>query len=135
MRAKQCLTASDAQKMVKASKDFAQASGWSVSIAVVDDGGFLLHLERLDGAVLQSPELAILKARTAAICRCPTKTLEEVAKERPATLTFPGRLPIQGGLPINVMGECIGGIGISGVKSHEDERVAEAGLAALELQV
>src|SRR5580704_12534622 len=87
MRAKQCLTASDAQKIVKASKDFAQASGWRVSIAVVDDGGFLVHLERLDGAVLQSPELAILKARTAAICRCATRTLEEVAKERRAALT------------------------------------------------
>src|SRR5579862_4707711 len=114
MRTKHCLTASDAQEMVKAAKEFARSSGWNVSIAIVDEGGFLLHLERLDGAVLPSAELATLKARTAALCRCPTKTLEDVTKERPATLTFPGRLPVQGGLPIAVKGECVGGIGVSG---------------------
>jgi glc operon protein GlcG len=132
MRNKPCLTASDARKIIIACKSTADQQNWKVSIAIVDDGGYLVHLERLDGAVLPSPEVAILKARTAALSRAPTKSLEEVVKERPATATFPGRLPVQGGVPIIFQGECVGGIGVSGVKSHEDEQVATAGLAALE---
>jgi glc operon protein GlcG len=132
MRNKPCLTASDAQKIMVACKNTAEQKNWSVSIAIVDDGGYLVHLERLDGAVLQSAEVAILKARTAALSRGPTKSLEEVVKDRPATVTFPGRLPVQGGVPLIYKGECIGGIGVSGVKSHEDEYVANAGLTALE---
>jgi glc operon protein GlcG len=99
---------------------------------VVDDGGFLVHLERLDGAVGQSVLIATCKAQTAAATRTPTKVLEDIVKERPATATFPGRVPVQGGLPIMYQGECIGGVGVSGVKSHEDEQVASAGLKALE---
>ena len=131
MRRKPCLTASDVQKIMNACKRKAHEEDWKVSIAVVDEGGYLLHLERLDGAVLSSPEFAILKARTAAISRTLTKTLEDVVRDRPATSTFPGRLPVQGGIPIDFQGECVGGIGVSGAKSAEDERVAEAGLTAL----
>jgi glc operon protein GlcG len=133
MRSKPSLTASDAQRILTACKVAAEQKNWRVSIAVVDEGGYLLHLERLDGAGLSSPDVAILKARTAALARCPTKILEDIVKERPATATFPGRLPVQGGVPIIHEGEWIGGIGVSGVKSHEDEHIATAGLAALEL--
>jgi len=132
MRNKPCLTASDAQTIITACKNVAVQKNWNVSIAIVDDGGYVVHVERLDGAVLPSPEVAILKARTAALSRCPTKSLEEIVKARPATATFPGRVPVQGGLPIIYQGESIGGIGVSGAKSHEDEYVATAGLAALE---
>src|SRR5258708_34184061 len=105
---------------------------WNVSIAVGDDGGYLLHLERLDGAQGQSAGIATLKAQTAAAARTPTKTLEDVVKDRPATAAFPGRLAVQGGVPIMHQGECVGGVGVSGVKSHEDEQVAKAGLVALQ---
>jgi uncharacterized protein GlcG (DUF336 family) len=106
-------------------------NNWKVSIAVVDEGGYLLHLERMDGATLPSPEIATMKARTAALSRVPTKVLEDITKERAATLMFPGRLPVQGGLPILYEGECVGGIGVSGVKSAEDEQITSAGLAVL----
>lgn len=128
MHNRYCLSAAEAQMIVVSCKAFAASNKWNISIAVVDDGGFLIHLERLDGAVLQSPDIATLKARTAAICQTSTKALEEVVKDRPATAMFPGRLPVQGGVPIIVRGQCIGGIGVSGAKSHEDELVAMAGL-------
>ncbi|MDB4887643.1 MAG: hypothetical protein JWN79_3081 [Gemmatimonadetes bacterium] len=116
---------------MSAARAEAERRGWKVSIAVVDEGGYLLHLERLDGAGLQSPEVATMKARTAALSKLPTKRLEEIAKERNGMLRFPDRLPIQGGLPIMHEGECVGGVGVSGVQSHEDEEIAAVGLAAL----
>lgn len=131
MRSKMCLTADDAGKIVAAAKAEARKNNWNVTIAVVDDGGFLVHLERLDGAPVQSATIATAKAWTAAATRTPTKTLEDLVKERPATVVFPGRLAVQGGLPILHQGECVGAVGVSGVKSHEDEQIAKAGLQAL----
>jgi glc operon protein GlcG len=131
VRNKPCLTASDAQKIVAACKVEAEKNKWNVSIAVVDEGGYLLHLERLDGAQGQSAGIALLKAQTSAAARNFTKALEDVVKERPATGSFPGRLAVQGGVPIMHQGECVGAVGVSGVKSHEDEQVAKAGVAAM----
>ncbi len=132
MRNKMCLTLADAQKIVAACKVEATNNKWNVSIAVVDDAGFPVHLDRLDGAVGQSATIATAKAQTAAATRTPTKTLEDIVKERPATVAFPGRVAVQGGLPIMYQGECVGGVGVSGAKSHEDEQVAKAGLRAIE---
>ena len=132
MRNKLVLGASDAQKIVAACKVEAEKNKWNVSIAVVDDAGFLVHLERLDGAVGQSAGIATLKAQTAAMARTPTKTLEDVVKERPATGAFPGRLAVQGGVPILYQGECVGAVGVSGVKSHEDEQIAKAGVQVIQ---
>jgi glc operon protein GlcG len=132
VRNKMCLAAGDAQKIVAGCKAEAAKNKWNVSIAVVDDGGFLVHLERLDGAVGQSAAIATAKAQTAAATRTPTKALEEIVKERPATVAFPGWVAVQGGLPIMHQSECVGGVGVSGAKSHEDEQVAAAGLRALE---
>jgi uncharacterized protein GlcG (DUF336 family) len=131
MRQKFSLTSAEAHAIVTAAKLEAVKNNWKVSIAVVDEGGYLLHLERMDGATLPSPEIAAMKARTAALSRVPTKFLEDMTKERAATLMFPGRLPVQGGLPILYEGECVGAIGVSGVKSPEDEQIASAGLAVL----
>lgn len=131
MRSKFCMTAEDANKIVAAAKAEAKKNNWNVTIAVVDDGGFLVQLERLDGAPAQSATIATAKAWTAAATRTPTKTLEDIVKERPATAAFPGRVAVQGGLPIMHQGECVGAVGVSGVKSHEDEQVAKAGLQAL----
>lgn len=131
MRQKHVLTDADAERIVAAARKFADARQWRVTIAVVDDGGYLLRLERMDGASLQSPQVATMKASTAALSRFPTKRMEDLVKERPGMLRFPDRLPIQGGLPIMHEGECVGGIGVSGVQSHEDEEIAAAGASAL----
>ena len=131
MRTQHILTAEDAAIMIAASKAEAMTKGWNVAIAVVDAGGYLIHLERMDGAPLPAPAIAQGKAFTAAISKTPTKTLEEVVKDRPAVVMMPDRLAIQGGVPIIYEGECIGGIGVSGVKSAEDEIVAVAGRSAL----
>ena len=131
MRSKHSLTASDAAKMMQACKVEAEKNTWNVSIAIVDEGGYVLHLERMDGAPLPSPVVATGKAKAAALARNNTKALEDVAKERPGMLTFPDRLQVQGGVPLMYQGECVGGIGVSGVKSHEDEIVAMAGAAVL----
>ncbi len=131
MRNRPTLTASDTEKMVAASRAEAAKNKWNVSIAVVDDAGYLLHLERLDGAGPMTAEVAAGKARTAAVTRRPTKFWEDRVKERPVFLKFPDNLPIQGGVPIMYQGECVGAIGVSGVQSHEDEQIANAGIGAL----
>ena len=132
MRSKMCLTAADAAKIVAGCKAEAAKNKWNVTIAVVDDGGYLVHLERLDGAPAQSALIATCKAQTSAATRTPTKALEEIVKDRPATVAFPGRVAVQGGLPIMYQGECVGAVGVSGAKSHEDEQVASTGLKAIE---
>jgi len=131
MRTKMSLTAVDAANIVAAAKAEAIVNNWNVSISVVDEGGFTLLLERMDGAPVQSPEIATRKAKTSAYSRIPTKTLEDMVKDRPSFLLMPDRLPLQGGIPVMHNGECVGAIGVSGVKSHEDEVIANAGLAAL----
>jgi glc operon protein GlcG len=132
MRNRPALTAADAQKMMAACKAEAQKNKWAVTVAIVDDSGAALLLERLDGAGPISAEVAMGKARTSAATRRPTKFWEERTKERPAFLTFPsGGVLFQGGLPIVHQGECVGAIGVSGVQSHEDEQIAKAGVDAL----
>ena len=119
--------------MIAAARAEAERAGWLVSIAVVDESGILVAFERMDGANPQSADICRGKAWTAAVTRLATKTLEDVVKDRPATLAFEGRVPVQGGLPIKVGADCIGGIGVSGAASKDDEQVAHAGLAALKL--
>lgn len=131
MRTKPVLTAADAALAVTNCKAEALRNNWPVCIAVVDEAGFLLHLERMDGAGLQTPEVATLKAKTAAMTRGTTKALEDMVKDRPTVGIIPGRVPLQGGAPIMYQGECVGAIGVSGVKSFEDEEIAFAGRDAL----
>jgi len=131
MRNRPTLTASDVQKMVAACKSEATKNKWNVSIAVVDDAGYLLYLERLDGAGPVTAEVATEKAVTAARTRRPSKFWEDRIKERPSFMKFPGVLPLQGGVPVMYQNECVGAIGVSGVQSHEDEQIAYAGAAVL----
>jgi uncharacterized protein GlcG (DUF336 family) len=131
MRNRPALTAADVQKMMAACKAEAVKNKWNVSIAIVDDAGYLLHLERMDGAGPMTAEVATGKASTAAVTRRPTKFWEDRVKERPVFLKFPNNLPIQGGVPLMHQNECVGAIGVSGVQSHEDEQIANAGVAAL----
>jgi len=131
MRNKPALTASDVQQMAAACRAEAEKNKWNVTVAIVDDAGFLLYLERLDGAGPMTAEVAAAKARTAAVTRRSTKIWEDLVKDRPVMMKFPDNLPIQGGVPIMAQGECVGAIGVSGVQSQQDEQIASAGIAAL----
>lgn len=131
MRIKPAMTLSDTHKIMLACKAEAEKNNWKVSIAIVDEGGYLLQFERMDGAPLPSADISIGKARTAAMAKVATRLLEDTVKERPAMLSFPGRVPVQGGIPLFHDNECIGAIGVSGVKSPEDEQIAVAGSKAV----
>ena len=133
MRDKPCLTAADVSKAMSACKAEAERNKWAVSIAIVDDGGYLLGFERLDGAPPIGAEVAIGKARTSAMTKRPSKFFEDRVKERPAFANFPAGILVQGAVPVMVGNECVGAIGVSGVASHEDEQIAKAGAAALAL--
>jgi len=132
MRTRPVLTADDARRMLDAARAEAERHGWNVSMAIVDAGGFVLALERLDRAAPFTAEVARQKAWTAAVTGFPTKTLEDMVKERPGMVTMAGLTRVQGGLPIKVDGECVGAVGVSGATSPEDEQVAVAAIAALE---
>ena len=131
MRTKPCLTSADVKKILAACEAEATKNKWAVSIAVVDDGGFLIGFTRMDGAAAITAEVATGKARTSAMTRRPSKFFEDRVKERPAFAGFPAGILIQGGLPIVYENECVGAIGVSGVQSHEDEQVAQAGANAV----
>lgn len=133
MKSKPVLTFDDVQRMGAAAVAHARANGWAVSIAITDDGGHLLWLGRLDDAAPISAHIAPAKARTAALGRRESRIYEEVINQgRVSFLSAPtleGML--EGGMPIMVDGQCIGAVGVSGVKSSEDAATASAGIAAL----
>jgi glc operon protein GlcG len=131
MRTKPCLTSADVKKMLAACEAEAAKNKWAVSIAIVDEGGYLLGLQRMDGASAITAEVSLGKARTSAMTKRPSKFFEDRIKERPAFAGFPAGILIQGGVPLIHDNECVGAIGVSGVQSHEDEQVAQAGANAL----
>jgi glc operon protein GlcG len=131
MKTKHYLTLSDLKTIAIGAETEAVKNGWKVCIAIVDDGGHTLWLQRLDGAAPISAEIAPGKARTAAIGARPSKVYEDMINGgRYSALKMPN-LPLEGGVPIVVEGHCIGAVGVSGVKSSEDAQIAEAGIKAL----
>jgi glc operon protein GlcG len=132
MRTKPCLTQADARKMMAACLAEAEKNEWRVTIAIVDDAGALISLERMDGAPAISATVAPEKARASALTKQPTKFWEDRVKERPAFANFPAGSLIQGAVPLIYQGECVGGIGVSGVQSSQDEQIARAGMSALQ---
>ncbi len=129
---KPALTLAAARTALDAAKAEALKQGWPVVIAVVDDGGHLVALERLDEAQFGSVEIAIAKARAAVAFKRPTKAWDEVlAAGRQAVLGLPGVLPAEGGVPIVVQGTIVGAVGVSGVTSPQDGQVAQAAVAAI----
>lgn len=131
MKTRPMLTLEDCRKISAAAEAEARKNSWNVCIAILDDGGHLLHLVRMDGGTPANAEIAVMKASTAALTRRSSKMWEDrVAGGRMAMLKMPV-LPVQGGLPIIVEGVCVGAVGVSGVQSHEDEVVAKAGIDAL----
>ena len=132
MKNRPMLTLDDCRKISAAAEAEAKRNNWNVCIAILDDGGHLLHLVRMDGATPANAHIAVEKGRTAAVSRRSSGMWEERIKAgRTSMLKMPGILPVQGGLPIVVDGHCIGGVGVSGVQSHEDEQIAKAGIDAL----
>lgn len=133
MQTKPFLTADDVKKIAAAAEAEALANKWPVTIAIVDDGGHLLWLQRLDGCAALASHIAPAKANTAAMGRRETKIYEDIINNgRNAFLTAPyveGLL--EGGVPIIVDGHVIGAVGVSGVKSEQDAQVAKAGIAAV----
>ena len=126
------LTEAQAREILDAAAAEARANNWPVTVAVVDDGGHLLALQRLEGASPASAHIATGKARTAALGRRDSKFYEDMLANRPAFLSAPGlECLLEGGVAIVLGNNCVGGIGVSGVKSHEDAQVARSGLKAL----
>ena len=135
MKAKSILEFSDVKAIAAAAEAEALKHNWAVSIAIVDDGGHLLWFQRLDGAAPISAHIAPGKARTAALGRRESKVYEDMINGgRASFLSAPGlEGMLEGGVPILKDGQCLGAVGVSGVKSTEDAQIAKAGVAALAL--
>ena len=138
MQTKPVMSMQDIKIIAAGCEAEAQANQWSVTIAIVDDGGHLLWLQRLDGAAPTSAEIGPAKARLAALARRETRVFEEMING--GRVSFLSGLAqaglrgagLEGGVPIMVDGQCVGGIGVSGVKSVEDAQIAQAGIKALQ---
>jgi uncharacterized protein GlcG (DUF336 family) len=135
MQTKPVLTLEDVKKIAAAAEAEAVANKWAVVIAIVDDGGHLLWLQRQDGAAPLSSHIAPAKARVSALGRRESKIYEDIINNgRTAFLTAPSPMAdgmLEGGVPIIVDGHVVGAVGVSGVKSAEDAQIAKAGIAAL----
>ena len=131
-----CLTSMAAQLAMDAASREASSNGWQVTICISDAGGVPLLVRRSDGAFPASYEIAVGKARTAALFRKPTGILEDSVNvssghSRAALLSAPSFVLMRGGVPIVVNGQCVGAVGVSGVTPEEDERVAMTARDAL----
>ena len=130
---KKALTLAVAKKLATAAEEEAVKNKWNVVIVIVDDGGHLLYLQRLDETQTGSIEVAIQKAQTAVNFKRPSKALEDalVTNNRTPILKLPGAIPVEGGVPILFNEKVIGAIGVSGVTSQQDGQIAKAGADAL----
>jgi glc operon protein GlcG len=135
MKTKAMLELADVKAIAAAAEAEALKNQWAVTIAIVDDGGHLLWLQRLDGAPALSSHIAPAKAHTAAMGRKETKTYEDVINQgRTSFLSAPAvHGLLEGGVPVMKDGQCIGAVGVSGVKSSEDAQIAKVGIAAIGL--
>lgn len=132
MASKPVLTLEDARRVAAAAESEARSNDWKVVIAVVDDGGHLLYLQRSHDTQFGSVETAIAKAHAAVAFQRPTKASEDaVLSGRLIHLALPGVIPAEGGVPLLRDGVMIGGLGISGVRSFQDGQIAQAGVNAL----
>lgn len=132
MPSKPILTLDDAKRVAAAAETEAQLNDWGVVIAIADDGGNLLYLQRNHDTQFGSVETAMMKARAAVAFKRPTKSSEDaVLSGRLIHLSLPGVIPAEGGIPLLIDGVVVGGIGVSGVRSFQDGQIAAAGAAAL----
>lgn len=135
MQTKPVLTLEDVKKIAAAAEAEAKANNWAVVIAIVDDGGHLMWLQRLDGVAPISSHIAPAKATTAALGKRESKIYEDIINNGRFSFMRAPNLDgmLEGGVPIFADGHCIGAVGVSGVKSAEDAQIAKAGIAALGL--
>ena len=132
MHSKFVIGQAEVARVLTAARQEALAQHWNVTIAVVDDGGHPLALERMDGCAPASAYIAVEKARTSALGRKETRDYEEMVNGgRTAFVTAPLLTSLEGGVPLRVDGQVVGAIGVSGVKSEQDAQVAKAGAASL----
>lgn len=132
MQTKPVLTQDDVKKIAAAAEAEALANKWAVTIAICDEGGHMLWLQRLDGAAPMTALVGPEKARSSALGKRATKGFEEMINNgRYSFLSAPLQGMLEGGEPIIIDGWCIGAVGVSGVKSNEDAQIARAGIAAL----
>ncbi|MDD2915315.1 MAG: heme-binding protein [Gallionella sp.] len=132
MTSKPILTLEDAKRVAAAAEDEARRNDWRVVIAVVDDGGHLLYLQRSHDTQFGSVETAIAKAHAAVAFQRPTKTSEDaVMSGRLIHLALPGVIPAEGGVPLKIGDVVVGGLGISGVRSPQDGQIAAVGAAVV----
>lgn len=135
MKNKAMLEIADVKLIAAAAEAEAVKNNWAVTIAIVDDGGHLLWLQRLDGAAAISAHIAPAKAHTAAMGRRESKIYEDVINQGRMSFLSAPQLSgmLEGGVPILKDGQCLGAVGVSGVKSTEDAQIARAGIAAINL--
>jgi glc operon protein GlcG len=135
MKTKPVLEISDIKAIAAAAEAEALKNNWAVSICIVDDGGNMLWFQRLDGAAPISSHIAPGKARTSAMGRRESKVYEDMINGGRASFLSAPNLEgmLEGGVPIIKDGQCLGAVGVSGVKSTEDAQIAKAGIAAIGL--
>jgi len=132
VKSRVALEVNDVQAALEAAKSEAVKNGWIVSIAVVDDGGHPLGFLRLTDAAPLSAQIAFGKARTAALSRRESKFYEDVVKNgRTAFLSVSDFTALEGGVPVMVAGQCVGAVGVSGVRSDQDAQIATAAVQAI----
>jgi len=132
LASKKVLTLGIVKEIANASSAFALSNNWHVVIAIVDEGGHLLYLERMDGVQTGSVEVAIQKAKTAASFKRPSRAFEEgLISGRIALVALPGAIPLEGGVPITWDDQILGAVGVSGVTAQQDGLIAQAGADAL----
>jgi len=135
MQTKPVLSLDDVKKIAAGAEAEALGNNWAVTISIVDDGGHLLWLQRLDGAAPVSAHISPAKARTAALGRRETKIYEDIVNNGRTSFLSVREIDglLEGGVPVMVDGQCVGAVGVSGVKSSEDVQIAKAGIATLGL--
>jgi len=129
---KKALSLDAARTMAAAAEAFARKNNWSVTLAILDDGGHLLYFQRMDGVNIGAIEVCLRKAESAVKFKRPGKAFADRIPGQPQVMVIPGAFPFEGGLPIVAGGEVIGGIGVSGATAEQDAMIAQAGLDALE---
>lgn len=132
LAAKKVLTLEGAKTIAAAAEAFARKNNWTVAIAILDDGGHLVYFQRMDGVNIGAIEVSLRKAESAVKFKRPGKAFADRIPGQPQVMVIPGAFPFEGGLPIVIGGELIGGIGVSGAAASEDAQIAQAGIDALE---
>ena len=129
---KKALSLDAARTIAAAAEAFARKNNWSVTLAILDDGGHLLYFQRMDGVNIGAIEVCLRKAESAVKFKRPGKAFADRIPGQPQVMVIPGAFPFEGGLPIVAGGEVIGGIGVSGATAEQDAMIGQAGLDALE---